>query len=267
MKYNGYIYLPPQGHRATARQLARLAGYQCISFDNQKPCKLKENAIVVNWGNSTWTRQLKPNPAFIFNRPENILTGIDKLAAFKKFNEHGIPCPEWTVDAEVAKEWFNTNHVVYTRSQLRGSSGEGITVQIPRSDGRTTFLDVASAKVHTKRFSGKQEFRIHVFGDEVIHIQQKKRKVTGRDNREDDNIFVKNLASNYIFAINDIECPANVQEAAIKAVACTGMDFGAVDIGFKVRNGEFCVFEINSRPALSGTTLIKYSEKLRSLAQ
>ena len=45
----GYIFLPPEGHRATARQLARLSGYQTISFDNKKFCKLKSDAVVVNW--------------------------------------------------------------------------------------------------------------------------------------------------------------------------------------------------------------------------
>lgn len=132
----------------------------------------------------------------------------------------------------------------------------------PKTNADMEWRKIPSAKFYTRRFTCKQEFRIHVFGDEVIHIQQKKKR-QGEDPQSAH--FVKNVANGYIFAIQDIECPQPVIDACIKAVKVAEMDFGAIDVGFKPSNGKFCIFEINSRPALSGTTLVKYAEKLKEL--
>jgi hypothetical protein len=259
----GYIFLPPEGHRATARQLARLSGYQTISYDNKKVCKLKSDAVVVNWGNSYFPRELKPQPIKIYNDPTHLKKGINKLEAFKLFTEHGIPHPEWTTEDNVASEWFHDGFVVYTRTIINGTNGDGITVQIRGpSEKPRTWMSLSTAKLHTKRFTGKLEYRIHVWEDSILHVQQKKKR---KDDQFNTDFYVKNTDNGYIFAIQDVQCPQPVLDACIKAIKVADMHFGAVDVGVKESNGEFCIFEINSRPALSGTTLLKYAEKFKEL--
>lgn len=259
----GYIFLPPEGHRATARQLARLSGYQTISYDNKKICRLKSDAVVVNWGNSVFPREMKPAPLKIYNEPEHLKKGINKLEAFKLFKEHGIPHPEWTTDEAEAEEWFNAGDVVYTRTIINGTNGDGITIQVKGPTERPrTWLNLFTAKVHTKRFKGKIEYRVHVWENDILHVQQKKKR---KDDSTGADFYVKNMANGYIFAIQDVQCPQPVLDACIQAVKVSNMHFGAVDVGVKEANGDFCIFEINSRPALSGTTLIKYAEKFKEL--
>lgn len=259
---HGYILLPPEGHRATARQLCKLAGYNQVSYDAVAPCKISKDHVVVNWGNGIFSRPLSPKPQYILNAPEVLRNSINKLNTFQMLTENNIPCPEWTTNDMEAREWYDKGHVVYTRTRLTGSSGEGINLQIPNVQ---PWREYANAKVHTKRFNGKEEFRVHVFNGKVIHVQQKKLR-RGWESPDDAHPkYIKNMDSGYVFAIQDVACPDNILEACVAAVKLSGMDFGAVDVGYKPTKDEYCIFEINSRPALNGTTLIKYSEALKEL--
>jgi glutathione synthase/RimK-type ligase-like ATP-grasp enzyme len=41
-----------------------------------------------------------------------------------------------------------------------------------------------------------------------------------------------------------------------------GLDFGAVDIGHRLIDNQFFVFEVNTAPGLEGTTLDKYAKAI-----
>lgn len=251
---NGYIFLPPAGHRATARLLSRMAKLQVISYEPEKSAQLKGNAAVFNWGNSSVNRTVKsPGDIVWLNSPEAVARAVNKIESFKCFREHKVPHPDWTLDENEAKKWHADDNVVYTRTKLTGHSGEGIVLQTRGG----VWIEVASAKVHTKRFNGKEEYRIHVFNGEIIHTQQKKRKA---DSKSDTDFYVKNLANGYIFAINDVRAPDVVNQAAIAAVVALGLNFGAVDLAYSVKADTATVFEVNTRPNLTGTTLTKYAE-------
>ena len=258
---NGYIILPPRGHRIVPRNLAKLAGYQCISYEKQAPVSVKPNSVIINWGNKAFNREICSKGNFeVFNPPHAIKQSSHKIHAFKLLDGAGINIPEYTEHEEIAKQWWAEGKVVYTRTLVNSHSGKGITVQLPED----TWKHIPEAKFHTKRYRGKHEFRIHVFNGEIIHVQQKKRK---KDVDHRFEFYVKNIDNGYIFAIQDVEIIESVRQAAVKAVDALGLSFGAVDIGYAPTTGNYCVFEINTRPMLTGTTMIKYREALIKLGE
>jgi len=256
MTYNGYIYLPPKGHRAGARQLAKVSKLQTIANEKGTPAKIKENACVINWGNSVVPRRIQPYPKYFLNKPECVMVATDKINTFQRLAEHNVPMPEFTRDEKIAENWYNDGYVVYSRTLAGASQGRGIIIQNPQNVSMR-WLEISNAKFHTRRFRGKIEYRVHIFMGKVIDIQQKRRR---RDCDLDDTHFIKNYSNGYIFAREDIDCPEVVIHAAGAAISALGLDFGAVDVAYAPTIDVPCVYEVNTRPSLTGTTLLTYSK-------
>ena len=47
-----------------------------------------------------------------------------------------------------------------------------------------------------------------------------------------------------------------------RSVNLLGLDFGAVDIGHRLQDNKFFVFEINTAPGIEGSTLDKYAKAI-----
>jgi hypothetical protein len=115
--------------------------------------------------------------------------------------------------------------------------------------------------LYTKEFKKTNEYRVHVWGNEVLDIQEKRKRL-GTGPSSDHDIW--NHGNDFVFARQTVECPASVKDAAILAVKALGLDFGAADVGYNT-NGDVAVFEVNTAPGLTGTTLTKYVEKINEL--
>jgi glutathione synthase/RimK-type ligase-like ATP-grasp enzyme len=102
---------------------------------------------------------------------------------------------------------------------------------------------------------------VHVFGQTVIDIQQKRKK-RGYENERDTRI--RNMANGYVYCRDGITPPDSIDALAVRAVRACGYHYGAVDIVFNAKNNRLAVLEVNSRPGLLGTTLDKYSDALVS---
>jgi glutathione synthase/RimK-type ligase-like ATP-grasp enzyme len=101
----------------------------------------------------------------------------------------------------------------------------------------------------------KNEYRVHVFKDAVIDVQQKRKR------READVDYrVRNHEGGWVFCRENVDCPADVTREALKAVHALGLNFGAVDVGWNEHYEEACVYEVNSAPGLEGTTLLIYAD-------
>ena len=59
--------------------------------------------------------------------------------------------------------------------------------------------------------------------------------------------------------------PDDVTKQALLAVDGLGLDFGAVDVGWNQHYQEATVYEVNTAPGLTGTTLDKYTNAIRRL--
>jgi glutathione synthase/RimK-type ligase-like ATP-grasp enzyme len=65
-----------------------------------------------------------------------------------------------------------------------------------------------------------------------------------------------------VYARAEILPPEELLSSACKAVNLLGLDFGAVDIGHRLIDNKFFVFEVNTAPGLEGTTLDKYAKAI-----
>lgn len=202
--------------------------------------------VIINWGNSTGGH-FKSHPNDL-NSHGAIAIACNKLKTFNKLNGQGFThIPDYTIHQEEANSWLEDGHKVYCRTSLTGHSGNGIVIVEP-------FDYLVDAPLYTKATKHKYEFRVHVFKGMILDVQQKKRKhgVTST------NSGIRNHSNGWIYARSDISIPSIITEASISAVNILGLDFGAVDIGYRERDGKAFVFEVNTAPGLVGTTLDKY---------
>jgi glutathione synthase/RimK-type ligase-like ATP-grasp enzyme len=206
---------------------------------------------IINWGCSKILRDVGED---ILNHPGAVGHAANKLVTFELFRDAEVPTVEWTTDSAQAEVWLHEPSNVVVRHKLTGHSGEGIQI-LEWDKGH----EVPQAPLYTKYTKKKDEYRIHVFGDEILFQQRKARRKEVPDDQV--NWQVRNLAGGFIFANDGVEAPEAVKQAATKAVAALGLDFGAADIGFK--DGAAVVYEVNTACGLQGKNLESYVNKFR----
>ena len=171
----------------------------------------------------------------------------------------GVSVPEFTTDVNVAKQWWRDKKVVVGRRVLNGSQGIGCVIFENNQDAPE---EPNGCPLYTKHLRHKREFRIHVFEGRIIDMVEK-RKQRGFEGRSE---WIRNHANGYVFCRNDLNVPAIVQEQAVAACRAVGLDFGAVDVAFREKEGRAFVFEVNSAPGMEGTTIQKYANAIREKA-
>lgn len=201
------------------------------------------------------------------NKHEAIKIACNKLSTYSKLESLNYEyLPQWCTSKYEADQMLYRatdggttlgSETIYCRTTLTGHSGSGIVLAKYQHE-------LVDAPLYTLGTKNKLEFRVHVFKGEIIDIQQKKKRagVTG-------NAAIRNHANGYIYARSDINVPDVVIDAAIKAVNSLGLDFGACDIGYNQLQNKAYLFEVNTAPGITGTTLEKYANTftnyLRSL--
>lgn len=181
---------------------------------------------------------------------------IDKLTQYEAYESIGVPSLEFTRYSSTAVEWLNQGHVVMARTVLSGSEGAGIVVI-------KTPEEMVDAPVYTKYAKRKQEFRVHVFCNNVVRILEKRKKKGVFEG----NNFVRNTANGYVFCREDVN-PWNVEELkelALKARRITRSDFVGVDVGFNEHYKRYFVIETNSAPGIEGSNVNDYVEVISNL--
>ena len=207
----------------------------------------RRNEIIINWGNSSVINHY-PITNLDLNKHSAIAIACDKLKTFTKLYDHDFEhMPEWSSSINDAKDWINEGNKIYCRTRLTGHSGSGIVIA-------SNFSELVNAPLYTVQTKHKYEFRAHVFKGKLIDIQQKKKRSGVEANSE-----IRNHSNGYIYARSDIIVPDIVAEASVKAVELLGLDFGAVDIGYRERDNKAFVFEVNTAPGLVGSTLVNYT--------
>lgn len=222
--------------------------------------------MLINWGGSgpeDFSR-IVGNTTQVLNRPISVAAASDKVQAFIRMAEAGVPLVEWCRDSRVAAEWMDEGCLVYARTRLSGHSGEGIVLchRDPSSiDGSGNAFVVQNslpqARLYTKGITAqRREFRIHVMQGNIVGIQQKKRADGYQENPAYSNT-VRNYHTGWIYAQQDVMPNRAALMAAKNAVRALGLDFGAVDI--ITRRDDAWVLEVNTAPGLQGSNLTNYA--------
>jgi predicted ATP-grasp superfamily ATP-dependent carboligase len=236
---------PYKRHSKSCRALRHSFGWRgFLIVDPAKTPRGRE--LVMNWGST------KEEPTAVctwLNAPEKVKVASDKLATFTTLKAANVMVPDFTADINVAKGWIADDKIVLARKRLNGHSGQGIKVC------KTVEEIPEGYPLYVKYVRKESEFRVHVFRGQVIDYVQKKKREGISD--EEFNKYIRSYNNGWVFCRDDIEDSAKVKEEAIKAVAALGLDFGAVDI-VKTNKNKVFVLEVNTAPALEGTTVEKY---------
>jgi len=229
----------------SAKRLARTLGILRVS----PSYNARRSDVIINWGNSTpphfrWMEQ-------DLNKPQGIQLACDKLNTFITLEHLGFHhLPEWYQFLSSAKGCINEGKTIYCRTKTHSHSGNGIVIA-------KTLDELVPAPLYTVATKHKHEYRVHVFKGKVIDVQMKRKRngATGIPG-------IRNHGNGWVFARADVAPPEELLLSSISAVQLLGLDFGAVDIGHRLIDNKFFVFEINTAPGLEGTTLDKYSKAI-----
>jgi len=203
--------------------------------------------IIVNWGSSCSPNF--PTPYGIINKPGAVARAVNKLTALEFMHQAGVPVPVFYTDKEQAAA---SNKILFARTSLTSNSGRGIII-VQQGD------DIPEAPLYTEMFDKVTEYRVHATFNKVFDYQAKLRR---RGQEADDYIY--NYNNGRVFCRNNIDLPPQVSAASIAAIRCLGLHFGAVDVATD-KHGNVAVFEVNTSPALEGTTLKRYTNMIREL--
>jgi hypothetical protein len=176
-------------------------------------------------------------------------TGIDKCEQFDRFSKAAIASPVYTLDSSRVNE-LGSRRIV-ARKVTNGSQGVGITI-FNAGD------PVPAAPLYTAYIPKKKEFRVHVWNNKVIDVQEK-RKRSGEDVASTE---VRNSDSGYVYCRNNVSESVVRDQLAVSAVQSLGRTQGAVDIIWQEKSDKYFVLEVNSRPGMEGTTLDKYADAI-----
>jgi glutathione synthase/RimK-type ligase-like ATP-grasp enzyme len=185
------------------------------------------------------------------NNPHAIALASNKLNTFTELECKGFEdIPQYTISKDIAKHLIDMGDTIYCRSTVTGHSGRGIVIA-------NTTNELINAPLYTVKTKHKHEYRVHVFRGQVLDIQMKRKR-----NGAVGGTGIRNHANGWVYARAEIAPPEELLLSSINAVRLLGLDFGAVDIGHRVIDNKFFVFEVNTAPGLEGTTLDKYSKAI-----
>lgn len=250
---NSKVFLYRHGPSNGGKLLARVLGIKMIKPEGSKFTPAPDKAII-NWGCG---REF-PFPTAsttVLNQPENVANATHKRRFFECCREAGgISIPRFTTRRAEAEDWLGNGSVVFARTVLQGSSGEGIV----ELDAPERAAELPENTLFVKYVKKKHEFRIHVGSGTVIDRQQKKKR--NEVDLEDINWRIRSHANGFVFARNDIKVPKQVEEQALLAMEAVGLDFGAVDVIYNEHHKKAYVLEINTAPGVEGSTLLAYRD-------
>lgn len=243
----------------SARVLAEALGVRLNALRKANRT-LPRYKVFLNWGCSVLPITVL-HGQHVINRPESVALAKCKLLTFNRLKEAGVPCPPfWS--REDSKVWMPRDGIIIARATTRGSGGEGITVVRPGDE-------LPDVPLYTQYIPKDREYRLHVVGNDVILIQQKRKENDVEQTK--DQKLIRNRDNGWVFSVNNVRFRDDTQQkevesAAIAAVKALGLDFGAVDMVVHQHNGQPYVLEINTAPGLESPTLIeKYVQKFKEM--
>jgi hypothetical protein len=242
--------LPYSPYSNSARLLAEGLSGKRIKLQGSR-YKYSEGDVVINWGNS------KPPPyTCTLNNDSTCMTIVQNKLYFFENNKDSDWLPEfWTNPEEIPDDAFP----IVCRTVLNGHSGQGIVLSDTRDD-------LVSCPLYVKYIPKKDEYRVHLglntSGDvTVIAIQQKKRKLE----HDEPNWKIRNHANGFVYAREGVDPPSGVLDVSHDCFLHSGLDFGAVDLGYHPDHG-IKAYEINTAPGLEGQTLEDYVRYFKDFA-
>lgn len=255
--------LPYKNGSAGAGDLAKELGVKQIKREGSKFKGSKEK-VVINWGSSSTTEEVEK--CQVLNKPEAVAIATNKLTWMNhilRLNNEGrdyCEIPNFWTRRATCEDYIANGKKVVCRTVLNGHSGAGIVIA-------STMAEVVDAPLYVEYRSKKREYRVHIFGGEVVDVQRKARDHAVPDDQV--NWQVRNHQNGFVYVRDEdlAHIPVNVMQQAVYACRMTGLDFCAVDVIYNEAQRFATVLEINTAPGLSGTTLEGYKQRLMEFGE
>ena len=262
MVTENFVYPYRQGSKSAIALSQGIEG-KVIKLDKSK-FRPSARKTVINWGSV----EMDPNilaKTKVINHPDLVNRASNKKNFFqlaKEAGEAGPNVPDFTFSKEEARGWLTQEKPkkIFARTVLAGHSGEGI-VKVNTVEDLEPIPDGTLFVVYIPK---KREFRFHVDKKAGVFCVQEKLKKKEIPNEEVD-YQIRNHTNGFIFAKQDLNVPEGCNEQAIKALAVTGLDFGAVDVIYNERQEMAYALEVNTAPGLEGSTIQDYVEMFQRL--
>lgn len=186
---------------------------------------------------------------------------VNKLSQYKWFKQKNISSFEFTTVRAEAQAWVTEGFTVFGRETLNGQGGAGI--RIFSTDNPADSAVVSPCEVYTKYKPKKREFRVHICGDKVVAIVEKKKR---HDHQGPSDSRVRNLANGFVFCQETTLTPALKAKIEATSLAaskvCSQSFFRGVDVGYNQAKDDVFVIEVNSAPGIEGTNVESYKNAI-----
>lgn len=257
--------------------------------------------LVIGWGAKTDEPITFPKDTKVLNHPDAIRTNRNKLDALtimsKALNVNGEVHIPLAVTAAKVKAELSAGRINFPligrKKYHQGGKGFWSCPTITQVENAIA----SGADYFQTMVPIKDEYRLHVFEDKIIHAVKKVKRTDAEFEEafiEDELARQKSLAekhndpfdentaklmlsrqaknatqggANMLLRSNRLgwkfsiikKCDASMEKVAIAAVKAIGLDFGAVDCCTDINDNVF-IFEINTGPGLEATSFDKYVE-------
>lgn len=206
----------------------------------------------INWGSP---REPEVTPLRWLNTPDAVDTCSNKHNFYEWCSgwDVGECIPEYTPLKDVALRW---EAPVIARAMLRANGGRGAYYLTHEE----LLEDNSNYLLFTKYFKKKEEYRVHFGPNGIFHVQQKRKRLN-----EEADFKIRNHAAGWVFTIHDVNPPDCVMDVCRSVMDILPLDFGAFDVLYNHHLGQAKITEVNTAPAIEGTTLEKYVDMFRSV--
>jgi len=247
----------------SGKAIARFLKGKNRVLSNSTTFKTTKPTVLVNWGfrGSLGSNFIKPNIK-ILNKPSSIELASNKLKCLTKLEDNDVLTLAFASNINDARELFEDDNKVYCRTKLNSHSGKGIVIASNASE-------LVPAGLYTQEFKNDIEYRVHVFKDSVIDIQQKKRMTSERLAEKGITVVkdnVRNLMNGWSFTREDIQLKdtagnfiTELITTPIEALKALDLDFGAVDLAYNSETNEVVIIEVNTAAGQKVKTTTNYN--------
>lgn len=209
----------------------------------------KKGQFILNWGAGTGVYCANTGQATVLNPPELIDIAVNKLTWFNRMNcVDGPRVPRWTTNRRTALWWIEDGQTVVCREELEGCKGRGLTVA-------KKALDLFTVPLYTIKVDNVAEYRVYMFGTEVLDYRRKVGKPK-------DGMLI---GDDIEFLIDNEPLPDDVVVQATKAARRLGLMTQGLDVIWDGKQAY--VLETNTAPYLGIQTAKKYAARLEQFVK
>lgn len=245
---NFLLYCPESS--VTGRALLEAMQDQGMDIHGGTKPPEKQVQVLIRWGAPA---KIARRPVKVINRGDAIQAASNKREALETMRRAGIRVPELLKDDN-----SNLTFPLLGRKDHHVGANDIVLclqkqdIDRARQTGCTHF---------SKYIPTKAEYRVHVFGDNIIKVSQK----ILTDPEKATQPWIRNFDAGYTFRQPETRLSGAARGMAIDAVSALGLTFGAVDVIIGDDDQPY-VLEVNTAPGLqTDTSLEAYLEQFRAV--